>query len=121
MRRATYFMRDSTIIYRSFYEAIKELPEINQAECWQAIFEFSLNFKEVELTGISKTIFTLIKPQLQANIKRYNSGNNQKHKQNISKEEAKHKQNISKEEAKHKQNISKEEAKHKQNISKTQA
>ena len=55
-------MRDSTIIYRSFYEAIKELPEKNQAEIWTAIFEFALNFNEVELTGISTTVFTLIKP-----------------------------------------------------------
>jgi len=79
-------MRDSTIIYRSFYEAIKELPKTNQAEVWNAIFEFSLNFNEIELSGLSKTIFTLIKPQLQANISKFLNGN--KPKQTKSKTEA---------------------------------
>lgn len=86
-------MRDSTIIYRSFYEAIIELPEKNQAEVWKAIFEYSLNFEEIELTGLSKTIFTLIKPQLEANIKRYQNGLKPKNKK--SKTEAKPKQKTS--------------------------
>jgi hypothetical protein len=63
--------RDSYIFYRSFYEAIKELPSENQLEIYNAIAEYSLNFKEIELSGLSKTIFTLIKPQLQANNKRF--------------------------------------------------
>ena len=63
--------RDSYIFYRSFYEAIKELPKENQLEIYNAIAEYSLNFKEVELSGLSKTIFTLIKPQLEANNKRF--------------------------------------------------
>lgn len=67
-------MRDSTIIYRSFYEAIKDLPKENQAEVWNAIFEYSLNFKEIKLDGLSKTVFTLIKPNIDSNIKRYKKG-----------------------------------------------
>ena len=67
-------MRDSTIFYRSFYEALKELPAENQSEIYTAIFEYSLNFNEVELKGVSKTVFTLIKPQLDANINRYKTG-----------------------------------------------
>ena len=67
-------MRDSTIIYRSFFEAIKELPIINQGEVWNAVFEYSFNFKEPKLTGISKTVFILIKPQIEANIRRYQAG-----------------------------------------------
>ena len=67
-------MRDSFIVYRSFYEAIKELPKENQAEVWQAIHEYALNFKKIKLSGISKTIFTLIEPQLESNIRRYKSG-----------------------------------------------
>lgn len=92
-------MRDSTIIYRSFYEAIIEIPPTNQAEVWKAIFEFSLNFKEIELSGISKTIFTLIKPQLEANIKRYKSGIKEKKKRTRSEKEANDKQDSSKTEA----------------------
>lgn len=89
-------MRDTTIIYRSFYEAIKDLPAENQAELWVAIFEFSLNFNEVELTGLSKTVFKLIKPQLEANNKRFENGKKPKVKQEISKPEAKPKQVVSK-------------------------
>lgn len=57
-------MRDSIIFYRSFHEAIKELDLKSQAIIYNAIFEYSLNFNEIELSGIPKTIFTLIKPQL---------------------------------------------------------
>jgi len=84
--------RDSLIIYRSFYEAIKDLPKENQAEVWTAIFEYGLNFNEPELSGISKTIFTLIKPQLTANIAKYHNGKKAKVKQKESKPEAKGKQ-----------------------------
>jgi len=67
-------MRDSIIFYRSFYEAIKELPENIQSQVYSAIFEYSLNFNEPQLEGISKTVFTLIKPQLDANNKRFENG-----------------------------------------------
>jgi len=92
-------MRDSSIFYRSFYEAIKDLPPENQAEVYNAIFEYSLNGNEVELTGISKTIFTLIKPQIQANIKRFKNGSKAKQKQSVSKQEVRFKQTGSKTEA----------------------
>lgn len=89
-------MRDSCIFYRSFFEAIKELPKENQADVYGAIFEFSLNMKEIELLGISKTIMTLIKPQLEANIKKYHNGKAPKQKQDKSKTKAKQKQSKSK-------------------------
>ena len=66
--------RDSSIFYRSFYEAINDLPDENQLEVYKSIFEYTLNFNEIELNGLSKTIFTLIKPQLDANNKRYENG-----------------------------------------------
>jgi len=91
--------RDSMIIYRSFYEAIKELPKENQADVWSAVYEFGLNGKRIELTGISKTIFTLIAPQLEANYKKYLNGIKPKQKQPESKTEAKPKQKTSKTEA----------------------
>lgn len=91
--------RDSAIIYRSFYEAIKDLPEKNQAEMWTAIFEYSLNFKELELKGLSATVFKLIKPQLDANNKRYANGTKPKKKQNGSKTEANEEQSASETEA----------------------
>lgn len=91
--------RDSMIIYRSFYEAIKELPKENQAEVWSAVYELGLNGKTIQLEGISKTIFTLIAPQIEANYKKFVNGSKPKTKQNESKAEAKPKQEISKSEA----------------------
>lgn len=83
--------RDSFIFYRSFYEAISELPKENQADTYNAIMQYALNQEEIELTGISKAIFSLVKPQLDANYKKYENG-----KQKKSKTEAKQKQTKSK-------------------------
>lgn len=91
--------RDSMIIYRSFYEAIKELPKENQAEVWSAVYELGLNNKTIQLEGISKTIFTLIAPQLEANYKKFVNGSKPKTKHIEIKSEAKPKQEISKSEA----------------------
>jgi hypothetical protein len=91
--------RDSMIIYRSFYEAIKELPKENQAEVWSAVYELGLNGKRINLDGLNKTIFTLIAPQLEANYKKYLNGIKPKQKQTESKTEAKPKQKVSKTEA----------------------
>ena len=67
-------MRESMIIYRSFYDAIKELEPTHQAEVWKAVFGYGLNKKDINLKGLPATIFTLIKPQLDANIRKYENG-----------------------------------------------
>lgn len=83
--------RDSFIFYRSFYEAISELSKENQAETYNAISKYALDQEETNLSGISKAIFSLIKPQLDANYKKYENG-----KQKKSKTEANDKQKVSK-------------------------
>ena len=88
--------RESLIIYRSFYEAIKELPSQNQAEIWGAICELGFNNNLVELQGISKTVFILVKPQIEANYKKYLNGLKPKNKQKVSDKKAKDKQSVSK-------------------------
>lgn len=67
-------IRDSFIFYRSFFETIGDLDDKQQLEIYRAIAEFSLNDKRVELVGLSKTIFRLIEPQLEANRKRFLNG-----------------------------------------------
>ena len=67
-------MRDSFIFYKSFYEGIKELNSDIQCEIYNAIMEYEFNQTETELSGVAKSIFTLIKPQLEANNKRYQNG-----------------------------------------------
>ena len=67
-------MRDSFIFYRSFFESIEEIPEEFQLEVYKAIAEYVLNDKNIELKGTSKAIFSLIKPQLDANNRKYENG-----------------------------------------------
>jgi hypothetical protein len=69
-------MRDSFVFYRSFYEAIRELPRDVQGEVYAAIMEYALNgeCRTEHLKPIARSIFTLIKPQLNANIARFEAG-----------------------------------------------
>ena len=92
-------MRDSFIFYRSFYEAINQLSTEQKAELFTSICEFSLNKNEPALSGVSKTVWILIRPQLEANYKKFENGKKAKAKQTISKVKANHKQTISKSEA----------------------
>jgi len=68
-------LRDSYIFYRSFYEAIKLFPAEVRGEIYTAINEYSLYGNETHDMGkVASSIFTLIKPQLDANIKRFENG-----------------------------------------------
>lgn len=68
-------MRDSFIFYRSFYEAIRDLPRDIQGEIYTAIMEYSLYGNETDnLKPVARSIFTLIKPQIDINNKRYANG-----------------------------------------------
>lgn len=68
-------MRDSFIFYRSFYDAIKDLPRDIQGEIYTAIMEYSLYGNETDnLKPVARSIFTLIKPQIDVNNKRFQNG-----------------------------------------------
>jgi hypothetical protein len=114
-------MRDSTIFYRSFYEAVRELSLEQQGAIYNAIFEYSLNDSEPTLTGICKTVFTLIKPQLDANNKRYQNGKRGGKRepnpnQNVTKPEPKVNQNRTKTEPNVNDNVNENENKNENNI-----
>lgn len=66
--------KESFVFYRSFYEAIKDLDCDTKVEIYDAICEYSLNQNETKIEGIGKAILTLIKPLLDANLKRYKNG-----------------------------------------------
>jgi|GEM_PF-1801045 len=68
--------RDSAVFYRSFYDASKDLPGEVQTDIYKAMFEYAFYKNEIDLQGTAKAIFTLIKPQLDANIKKYENGKN---------------------------------------------
>ncbi len=68
-------MKDSFIFYRSFYEAIKILPDKKKLEIYEMIIELGLNFNKVESKdNLIKSLFTLIEPQIASNNKRYEDG-----------------------------------------------
>jgi len=67
-------MRESFVFYKSFYESIKELDPIDQVQIYNAIFEYEFYKIKPELSGVCKSIFTLILPQLEANNKKYENG-----------------------------------------------
>lgn len=66
--------RDSFIFYRSFWEAIREADEAGQRQLYAAIAAFALDGEEPQLTGLIKAVWLAIKPQLEANRKRYENG-----------------------------------------------
>jgi hypothetical protein len=86
-------MRDSAIFYRSFYEAIDNLPSKSQKEqVYSAIFDFIFKNIEPQLKGNSLSVWILVKPQLIANQMRYENGSRSKtqanRKQNVSESQA---------------------------------
>lgn len=66
--------RDSFIFYRSFWEAIREADEAGQRQLYAAIAAFALDGEEPQLTGLIKAVWLAIRPQLEANRKRYENG-----------------------------------------------
>lgn len=67
-------MRDSFVFYRSFAESVKNLPPEEYKKVMQSILEYALDGKEPEQSGIEYTVFCLVKPQIDANNKRYENG-----------------------------------------------
>lgn len=68
-------MRDSVVFYRSFYEAVKDLPPEEFKESVQAILDYGLDDKPPDKQGtIAHTVFTLVRPQIDANNRRFKNG-----------------------------------------------
>ena len=65
--------RDSFVFYRSFYEAIKDVPKKHQPVIYKAVFEYVFESKEPTFSGVPSAIWKLIRPQLDAASKRYDN------------------------------------------------
>ena len=111
--------RDGFLFYRSYYEAIKNLPESDRLSAYEAIFEYALNGTEPELVGTPAAIFILVKPTLDTS--RRKAANGKAGGKSRITVQADHKQDGSKQQANEKQSVSKQEAKEKQSISNPQA
>lgn len=66
--------RESFVFYRSFFEALQDIKDKERLKIYDAICELALNGNDTKMTGISKTVFTLIRPQILSNTKKYENG-----------------------------------------------
>ena len=66
--------RESMVFYRSFYEAIVDLPDVELAQAFRAIAEYGLNGIETECSGTARVALMMAKPQIDKNNKRYLNG-----------------------------------------------
>jgi len=69
-------IKGSFVFYRSFYEAINKLKNKElKADIYEAICELSLNNNDIKLNNdVGLIIMDLIKPQIEANNKKYENG-----------------------------------------------
>lgn len=66
--------REGMIFYRSFRDALKNLPDEIRLQCYDAIFSYGLDGADQDLEGVAAAIFALVKPQIDANNKRRENG-----------------------------------------------
>jgi hypothetical protein len=66
--------RNSFVFYRSFKDSLKDLSNEDKLIMYEAICDYSLDKKEPQLTGFPSALFTLIRPNLDANLKRWQNG-----------------------------------------------
>ena len=112
-------MRDSVVFYRSFWEAIKKLPDPDKLEALTAIIEYGLNETEPETDGVAAAMFLMAKPQIDANNKRYQNGT--KGGRPITKPEPNNNQSITKPEPKENVKVNVNDKKKDTNVSKEKA
>ena len=68
-------MNESFIVYKSFVDALEGQPEHEvQFPFLKALCEYGIYGTEPKLTGVAKSLFTMAKPQIDANIKRKQNG-----------------------------------------------
>lgn len=67
-------MRDSVVFYRSFVEAIEDLPAEDFKQAVMSILVYALDDIEPEVSGAAKTFFKMAKPLIDVNNKKYQNG-----------------------------------------------
>ena len=66
--------RDSFVFYRSFFTATQYLKSERKAALFDAICAYALDGESRDLDNICTGMFSLIKPQLEANYKKWENG-----------------------------------------------
>ena len=71
--------RDSFIFYRSIFESAKALQPEDRLKFYEAVMQFSLDFKEPKIYGIVGAMFCLLRPTLDKSNKGYIAGKKASH------------------------------------------
>lgn len=66
--------RESFVFYRSFFESIEKLSKKDKLTLYSHLCRYALGEKTEEIEGVPAAIFDLIKPQIDANTRRYENG-----------------------------------------------
>lgn len=66
--------KESFVYYRSFWDAIQTRPDNERLALYDAILLYAFEGKQSELQGVEYSIFTLIKPQIDANHRKWENG-----------------------------------------------
>ena len=101
-------MRDGFVFYRSFYESFEDLSKKDKLVLFEALCNYALNDIEPELVGTPSAIFKLLKPQVDANNRRYENGKKggrPKNNQDETKQKPNNNQTITKAEPKDKDKV----------------
>lgn len=112
-------MYEGFVFYESFYDALSDLPDDVRVIAYDSICRYALYGEEPDCSGVVKTVFKLVRPQIDANNKRREAGRKggqADRKQNGSKPEAnesKQEANMKQIEANSEQNEAKEKVKDK--------
>lgn len=68
-------MRDGFLFYRSFAQAMHGLPAEDYKRLMLILIDYALDDKEPEeISGIAESMFILMRPQIDANNRRYENG-----------------------------------------------
>ena len=63
-------LRSQFVFSETYWEAIKDLPTKDRHNILDAILGYAFEGTEPNLTGVSKSIFLLIRPSLDASLKK---------------------------------------------------
>lgn len=62
---------DSFVFYRSFFEALRNVPKKHRTEIYDAVFMYVFEAQEPSFSGVPRALWELIRPQLDASHRRY--------------------------------------------------
>lgn len=109
-------MTDGFVFYRSFIEAMEDLPPEQFKDCMTALCRYALDGDSEGWTGTTKMLMTLVKPQIDANLRRRENGGKggRPRKQNL--DETKEKPSNNLDETKVEPNVTEAEPKVKEKV-----